>query len=297
MDLLTVFAHFDVDGLVAPHVRRYLDALAEVSSRLVVVSSSPLTTGSIAVLAGYGPLIQRDNTGYDFYSWRTGLVDTPGWQDAGSILLANDSMVGPVRPLPDVLSHLDAQGFDHAGITTSDEIQPHVQSYFARFGPRAVASPLFQAFWLGMPEVNDRYWVIRRFELGLSRLMRSEGLSLGAYFQPTRYERSLAQERKAASLGRRAPELLTRTRAALRPPGRVRPADQTLALADRILDDGRLPFIKVSFLRDDPYAVGAEGVLRRCEEVYPREFEGVREYVERIRPQYQARHNRPRRSA
>ena len=297
MDLLTVFAHFDVDGLVAPHVRRYLDALAEVSSKLVVVSSSPLTAASSAVLAGYGPLVQRDNAGYDFYSWRTGLVDTPGWQDAGSILLANDSMVGPVRPLREVLGQLDARGFDHAGITTSDEIQPHVQSYFARFGPRAVASPVFQAFWLGIPVVDDRYWVIRRFELGLSRLMRYEGLSMGAYFEPTRYERSLAQERKAASVGRRDPELLTRARAALRPAGRVQPADLTLSLADRILDDGRMPFIKVSFLRDDPYAVGAEPLLRRCEEVYPREFDGVRDYVERIRPRYQARHNRPRRSA
>ena len=297
MDLLTVFAHFDVDGLVAPHVRRYLDALAEVSSRLVIVSSSPLTTAASAELSAYGRLIQRENSGYDFYSWRTGLVDTPGWQDAGSILLANDSMVGPVRPLRDVLGRLDSRGFDHAGITTSDEIQPHVQSYFARFGPRAVASPLFQAFWLGMPVVNDRYWVIRRFELGLSRLMRYEGLSMGAYFQPSRFERSLAQERKSASLGRRAPELLARTRAALRPAGRVQPADHTLSLADRILDDGRMPFIKVSFLRDDPYAVGAEALLRRCEEEYPREFEGVREYVERIRPRYQARHNQPRRSA
>lgn len=283
MDLLTVFVHYDVHGQVAPHVERYLQSLATASSRLVVVSTAPLSPGSRSTLASYGTLIERANEGYDFFSWRTGLLSVPGWERADRLLLANDSTIGPLRPIGSLLDSLDELGCDVGGVTISDVFGRHVQSYFLRFGPRVLAAPTFQAFWLGMPTVSVRYDVIRLFELGLSRLMRTEQFSLDSLFHPTDRELRLAHARAAAAAAGVRNRRFVLARELLAGPDRQRPVDPSLALADRVLDDARLPFVKLSFFRDDPFAVGAQDVLTRCERRYPEQFTGVRDYLDRVR--------------
>ncbi|MEO6822604.1 MAG: rhamnan synthesis F family protein [Candidatus Nanopelagicales bacterium] len=290
MDLLTVFVHYDVHGLVAPHVENYLQSLASVSSRLIVVSTAPLTPSSRSTLTSYGALIERANEGYDFLSWRTGLGSVPGWERAHRLLLANDSTVGPLVPMDQMLDRLDHQGCDVGGVTISNVSGQHVQSYFFRFGPQVLASPTFQAFWLGMPTVSVRKDVIRLFELGLSRLLRTAGFSLGSIFEPSARELRLAHARVVASAPEnRSIRKLVLARAFLDGRRRSEPVDLSLALADRALDNARLPLVKLSFFRDDPFAVGAESVLSRCEAKYPKQFDGVRDYIERVRPEYRRR--------
>lgn len=284
MDLLTVFVHYDVHGLVAPHVERYLQSLATVSSRLVVVSTAPLIPAARATLGSYGTLIERENEGYDFLSWRTGLMSVPGWEKAGRLLLANDSTVGPLRPVDQLLDRLDEQRCDVGGITISNVFGQHVQSYFLRIGPRVLAAPTFQAFWLGMPTVSVRYNVIRLFELGLSRLLRAQQFSLASTFQPSDWELRLAHARASAAEADTGSRKLVLAQELLTGKDQLKPVDPSLVLADRVLDNARLPFVKLSFFRDDPFKIGAENVLRRCESRYPQQFEGVRDYIERVRP-------------
>jgi rhamnosyltransferase len=206
------------------------------------------------------------------------------------VLLANDSTVGPLEPMDKMLDRLDDQGCDVGGVTISNVFGQHVQSYFLRFGPRVLASPTFQAFWLGMPTVSVRRDVIRLFELGLSRLLRISGFSLGSIFEPSALELRLAHARVVASAPEnRSIRKLVLAQALLDSRRRSEPVDLSLALADRALDNARLPLVKLSFFRDDPFAIGAAGVLSRCETKYPQQFEGVRDYIERVRPEYRRR--------
>jgi Rhamnan synthesis protein F len=289
MSLLTVFAHFDPEGLVAPYVERYLQALAAESSRLVVVSTAPLTEKSRARLTEIGQLVERDNTGYDFHSWRAGLLEGDAWGGYDRLLLTNDSTVGPVRPLPEILAAMDATGCDVLGVTASEVIEPHLQSYFLLFDGSVAHWPQFQAFWAGMPTVSERGQVIRRYELGLSRLLRAGGFTLDSLFHPTAWDRRVASVRaaKAAATAGSLPGLVRAVAAqSVARAASLTPADPSLALADRVLPDGRLPLLKLRFLREDPFGVGAERVLSLCEQQFPTVFDGVRDHVLRTAPTY-----------
>ena len=48
------------------------------------------------------------------------------------------------------------------------------------------------------------------------------------------------------------------------------PWNPSAALADRALDGGRLPYVKLDTLRFDPYGLGADKLLDYCEEQLPR---------------------------
>ena len=256
MSTLAAFAHFDPDGLVAPHVERHLRELATVADRLVVVSTAPLTDRSRATLAGYGRLIERENVGYDFCSWRAGLLpelignagSAAGWD---RVLISNDSCVGPLLPYQRILAEMSASGADVWGVALSREFEPHIQSFFVCFEAAVVRSPLLRAFWNAVTPVANRWFVVNRYELGLSRLMRTAGFTLGSYL-----------DLKTGSQPVEGNPMIMHWGKAL---------------------DGGLPFVKVEVLRDDPGGYGAETMLTRCEERFPAEFEGVREYIERTR--------------
>jgi lipopolysaccharide biosynthesis protein len=250
---LAAFAHFDPDGLVAPHVERHLRELATVADRLVVVSTAPLTERSRATLAGYGRLIERENVGYDFCSWRAGLLPelTSSTQSWDRVLISNDSCVGPLEPYQQVLAEMSVSGADVWGVALSRQFEPHIQSFFVCFEAPVVRSPLLRAFWNAVTPVANRWLVVNRYELGLSRLMRTAGFTLGSYFD-------------------------------LKTGSQPVEGNPMILHWDRALD-GALPFVKVEVLRDDPGGYGAETMLTRCEERFPSEFEGVREYIERTR--------------
>jgi hypothetical protein len=59
----------------------------------------------------------------------------------------------------------------------------------------------------------------------------------------------------------------------------------TYVLWDAVFD-GRLPFVKLEVLRDDPYEIGKEKALARLEEAYPEQLAGVREYLDRTREEF-----------
>jgi hypothetical protein len=72
-------------------------------------------------------------------------------------------------------------------------------------------------------------------------------------------------------------------------PGAVH--DPMISLWDRALD-GRLPFVKLRTLREDPYRIGSERMLTALEQAHPQVFGPVRDYLERTRPD-QARDRPP----
>ena len=57
------------------------------------------------------------------------------------------------------------------------------------------------------------------------------------------------------------------------------PWNPSIALADRALGETRLPHVKIDTLRHDPYGLGADRLLARCEEQHPTAFEGVRAHL------------------
>ena len=287
MSRVAVMAHFDPHGEVAPHVRRTIVATQAIVDRVVVVSTSELTESSRSWLCAHAELLDRPNVGHDFASYRAGLdhIDLDGLT---RLILLNDSAVLPLDGMQHMFARMDRRGADVWGLTPGYGFSPHLQSYFLVFGRRACESTAFRAFWSAVETLDSRDEVITRYEVGLSTDLRGAGLRLRSYFTPSYYDRLVG----AARVDHRAAELLLSERRWRKLAGwtkrtlaraRAPEWNAAAALADRALGSPpRLPGLKLSTLRDDPYELDAPALLSACEVRYPLEFDGVRDYLRRV---------------
>lgn len=284
---LVVLATFDPDGEVAPHLRRHIEAWQQECSRLIVVSTSPLTPAARAWLTANAELVERENYGYDFYSYRAGLLAGGDLSGYDEVVICNDTFVGPLRPYAEIFARMAEVRVDFWGMTQSRRIEPHLQSFFVVFRRWVAGSKAFTAFWADMAPVSDRRQVIHRYEVGLSRRLVEAGFTMGSYFTESVRDRRLARVRvawwalhRAGGRGVGVRRLLDNAR---------EPWNPTSALADAALHGARLPLVKTDVLRFDPYGLGADRLLRRCQRVHPAAFEGTADFLKRTAPRYPVR--------
>ena len=287
MATLAVLVHYDPHGMVADHVRHTIDTLRPAADRLVFVTTADLQPAARARLDTVDDVIARPNTGYDFYSWRTGLLANPDWPDHDRVILANDSIVGPLAPAASLLDHMAATGAGAYGITISHQYLTHLQSYFMAFAPTLLRNPYFHAFWHAMPAIDDRERVIDEYELGLARLLADLATPLAATFTPTPQERRLAASRNLRISASRRP-LAAAAYGLVRsaPAGEHDPARGAFSpvhvLWDRALT-GALPAVKVShFTRPFRTVAQLRRDLQRLGEAAPDAFAGFAAYVGRV---------------
>lgn len=284
---LVVLASYDPDGDVAPHLRHHIEAWQGECRRLIVVTTSQLTDEARIWLSAHVELVERENYGYDFYSYRTGLLAAGDLTEYDEVVICNDTFVGPLCPYAQVFAAMDGVPVDFWGLTSSRRIQPHAQSFFVVFRAWVAGSKAFGDFWRDMAPVSDRRHVIRSYEIGLSQRLMQAGFTMGSYFTESPRERRVARARVAWWTLHRPDgrtggfrRLLARMGEAWNP---------TYALADTALHGDRLPVVKLDVLRFDPYGLDASGLLRRSERVYPKSFEGVAALLRRTAAHYPTR--------
>lgn len=279
MARLAVMAHYDPRGGVGPHVKRQVEALAAGFDDVLVVTTAQLTDESRAWLGSRARLVERTNAGYDFLSYKVGLDTAGDLTRYDDVAICNDTYVGPLRGYARMLDDMADRPADFWGFTDTTRIGRHVQSFFVVFRPWTVASQAFTRFWREMEPISDRRQVILRYEVGLSRTMYRAGLASAPYFVESDADRRLARLRVqwwALHRGRspRTPADLKLVRAHA-----AEHWNPAAGLADRALEGGRLPYVKIDTLRYDPYGLGSDDLLTYCEETFPDEFDGVRRWL------------------
>lgn len=287
---LVVMAAYDPDGELAEHVRFQIEAWQGECRRLIFVTTSQLTPSARDWLDGRAELIERDNVGYDFYSYRTGLLAAGELSGYDQVVICNDTYIGPLVGFADLFHAMEGADYDFWGITTSRELKPHVQSFFVVFSATVTASEAFAAFWQEMTPLSDRRTVVRRYEVGLSRKLKAAGFRFGGYFHSTPAEWRRARARVIWWALRR-PDVP----AGLVPRWRKRwdyartPPNPMITMADSALAGGRLPLVKIEALRHDPYGLGAARLLAEGERLFPDAFSGVAGYLARTDAHYRRR--------
>ncbi|MGL4255667.1 MAG: rhamnan synthesis F family protein, partial [Microbacterium sp.] len=200
---LALVAHFDARGELAPHVARQLDMLARSFDRVVVASTSRLSSQARAEISARAELIERTNLGQDFGSWHEALEANDFARGYDELLLTNDSYVSTITDLEPVISQMASRRVEVWGMTKTWRHAEHIQSYFLYFTSPALRSRAFAQFWSDFAPAPDRTAAILRQEVGISTLMRNAGFRLGSYFEPTLAERRLANRRGVHWLIRR----------------------------------------------------------------------------------------------
>jgi len=180
---VAVFAHFDRQGVVDEFILHYLAAIAHAGFTTLFVSNAPrLSSESLSRLTPLcGAILRRANVGLDFGAFKDGIA-TLQPERLEALLLVNDSVYGPFRDLADVISGMNLLEADVWGITDSWEHHFHLQSYFLLFGHRALISEAFSRFWSRLRYVQSKTWVIKHYEIGLTRALLRAGLRCRALF-------------------------------------------------------------------------------------------------------------------
>jgi lipopolysaccharide biosynthesis protein len=235
-----VFAHYDPAGCIEDYVAFHVKALAALGLEVVFVSTAEaIAVAELAKILPYtSRVLVRRNVGLDFGSWKTGLARIADLTARPRLVLTNDSVFGPFRDLAPIFAEMERRGLDLWGMTTSDEIAWHVQSYFLVFERRLLSSAEFGAFWDDFRFYLRKPSIIRNGEIGLSQRMRERGFAVGAFVDG-------GAVRSAAG-----------TKADFQYPDRLDPKqfNATLFAWDLLLRDFGFPFLKTELLRQNRFA-------------------------------------------
>jgi rhamnosyltransferase len=220
------FSAYDSEGVVRPNVIHYLDELVEAGFDIVFISSSDtISNDDLGKLSNYCiKIINRVNRGYDFYSWKTGLEKYPHFREHAAVLLANDSVTGPLFNISGIIGKLETHDADVLGMTDCYQFHPHLQSYFLYCKKHVTASKEFNRFFTCVDALESKTVIIRKYEVGFSR-----------FLQP-RFKLSALYDLET---------ILSRTRYSARPKNWI---DPTVQLWKPLITELDFPFIKKSLV-------------------------------------------------
>jgi hypothetical protein len=253
---VAVFVQFSPDGTISEMVRCQVAAYRELGFAVTVVSNSPAfpeeswqAARQVASL-----VVWRRNEGLDFGAWKdlTPIV-LERWPQAEELLLVNDSVLGPIRPLAPVFKAMRAGGPGVFGLLESHQGGPHLQSWFTLVRGGAAIGDV--AGFLQRLKLSRSKWkIIQRGELRLARKMQVAGhrvASLYAYEQLIRM--ALADPDDRAYLERALPAWFTMTDPSEYHDILVnRPVNPAHHLWRALTGSAGCPFIKTELVRRNP---------------------------------------------
>jgi rhamnosyltransferase len=180
-----IVAHFHREGLLRSDTIEALHWLQGCFDKIFLVSTN-LQEGERLKLPDSVELIVRENIGYDFYSYREGILRLQAASGPWEITLMNTSFVitDPAKFTAEVIwNGVQALDFDCLGLTKSLEINEHVQSFLVSFSTTLTSDPRFTAWWRDMVPLNERYRVVVAYEIGLSAAVTQWGYQLHGLYQ------------------------------------------------------------------------------------------------------------------
>ena len=258
---VALFVHYAPASTVSGMVLGQLRAYRDLGFQVVFISmASPLTSEALASLHGLAALVvERRNFGLDFGAWQDvlPLVQTDGLRE---LLLVNDSVCGPLRPLEPVIAAMRGAGAGLYGMTENLAPRPHLQSYFllARGGNVIADLRRFLGFYR---QTAYKRAVVRQGEVALSGWMRAQGHRVVARFGYDAVERAALDAAPARRrLARRFP-LLVDSAAGLPGPLSMAaklkrfPLNPAHSLWFELTDRCGFPFVKTELLLRNPIGV------------------------------------------
>ncbi len=237
-----IFSHFDRDSIVRRYVFPYVEAIAACGFEILFVSTadrvSPEDRDRLRALGA--KVHKRENKGLDFGSWQYGMHRLVNLDEVDQLLLANDSVFGPLFDLKLMFDRMDRTNADFWGVTDSYEGKWHLQSYFLCFDKAVLRSSVFREFFRKDFHALPKRQVISQGEIALSQELILAGFTGMA----------------SCPYGALTPGRFDRVR------------NPTQHYWDELIEKCRCPFVKLLLLRENPN--GVEN-LDRWREVIARE--------------------------
>lgn len=180
---VALYVHWSPSGRISAMVRRQVAIWHECGFDVVFISNADPPAEDWDAIAEHAVLrVRRRNTGRDFGAWRDcAALALQHLPLPGELLLANDSVLGPFRPLQPFVDAWRAGGDGLFGMTESLGGGVHLQSYalLARgAGPVAITLRHLAA----LRDSRSKWRTVQQGEIGLTRSMLREGHRCAAVF-------------------------------------------------------------------------------------------------------------------
>jgi hypothetical protein len=195
---LCIFVSFQPMGIL-PTTWKYLQHLKEeLGYSVVLISNCPLQKNDISPLQNLCvEVIERDNIGYDFGAYKDGILRYmqklgSSFDDLETLLIANDSVIGPIYDMKPIHAQMQAEDCDFWGMNDFFEDRdisrintksiPHICSYFVCFKNHLLKTEVFKNLWQNMHYPNGRKLAIRT-EKKLGQYLLNNKYSYSVYIK------------------------------------------------------------------------------------------------------------------
>lgn len=171
----------------------FLEALAQLSDKVLIVLNGTLPDEDIKKLTNYGQVVTRENSGYDTAAFRHGILllkqELPSFDE---LLLVNDTNVGPMTELSAVFQKMSAKRLDFWGISYGEKqadftsfnpygvIPEHLQSYFLVIEKNMFQTSEFLQYWKNLSDTDSRNKAIGKHETVFTKYFSDLGFTHGA---------------------------------------------------------------------------------------------------------------------
>lgn len=174
---LCIFSHYHPRGRILPWLQRYLAEIqkAGFDVRLVTTAQTPDAEDCARLQANGISVYRRENKGYDFGSWQWAMRDAVSVHEVDWLLLANDSVFGPLYDLAPIMKAQLESDLDFWGITDSYQLAWHLQSHFICFRGDVVRSDAFRDCFAQDFSSKSKWSVINDGEIFLSQSLAHAG--------------------------------------------------------------------------------------------------------------------------
>lgn len=176
---IAVIAQFSMGPIQPRSLSEYMRELDESGYGIVIVGTctNPEPLEFPHGIPATAIVMRRPNLGYDFGSWATALGCLPEIRNAGTVLLTNDSLLGPFRSISDILEWAAGPGPDIRGLTMSFQFVKHIQSFFLAFRGGILADAPWVDFFNSVRLEDGKDNIVMAYEIGVARRCFSEAYS------------------------------------------------------------------------------------------------------------------------
>ena len=278
-----IFVHYDRDNLVDDYVYFYLKELQKNASHLIFISTAKLSENEIKHLSRYcSEVIVRENIGYDFMSYKTGL-ESFNYQDYDEVVICNDSVYGPLYPLKNLFEAMENDECDFWGITDNTDISYHLQSYFLVFKKSVIQSDTFKSFWEQVKVLHNKNNIIEKYEVGLTTHLQKNGFKSAVY---AKYQLTNMQEMYIIL------KKITPTKIAAKISSiisskyqiaRIGKVNVTHYSWKELLLHTKMPFVKIELLRDNPMKMDINDFEEVIQQVSNYDTQLIKKHLSRMR--------------
>lgn len=181
---IAIFSCYFKDGIIRDSTIYYLQELNKLGFTVILIADSPILKNELTKINDLVKYAKFERHGeYDFGSYKIGynyLKNNNMMENVDSLLLCNDSVYGPIFNLKETIKNINTTA-DFWGLIKSNEIRPHLQSWFIVLNKSVIKSKYLGSFLKNVKRQKKQWDVIIKYETKFTKYLTRHGFNYSYY--------------------------------------------------------------------------------------------------------------------